>query len=141
MSADSIAVVDHRRGGAYLPKLEPVPRADIAKAYKEQVEALRPGVRRDAGLSPLTLEDIAGVCKCGYVKFRGIATPIPRALVTRYAGVVVRRKVDWIQCDACVNGYGFDSCGCGSGERYDRCKGGTEYCGAPNAIGAWGGSD
>jgi hypothetical protein len=133
--------VDHRRGSAYLPKLAPVPRADVAKEYREQVRGLDPAIRIEVGLAPITRADIVGVCDCGYVKLRRIPTPIPRALVSRYAGVVVPRKTDWVHCDACVNGYGFDMCGCGSGERFDKCRGGTEYCGAPMAIGNWSGEE
>jgi hypothetical protein len=130
---------DHRSGGAYLPKLSPVTKKEVRAEYLEQVAALRPEYRREYDLGPLSRDLIEGVCQCGYVKITGIPVPIPRRLLSREAGMVVPRKTDWYACDACANGWGFDQCGCGSGERWDRCHGGTDHCGAPNAIGAWGG--
>ncbi|MBQ1736106.1 MAG: hypothetical protein II038_14760 [Lachnospiraceae bacterium] len=37
-------------------------------------------------------------------------------------------------CDHCVNHYGLDLCACGSGEPYQTCDGGTEYCGTPMQV-------
>jgi len=129
---------DNRTGGAYLQEFEPITLSEAKKEYREQVEGLKPEVRKELGLNPITADDIEGVCECGYVKIKGIATPVHRRMLSKYSKIIVPRKADWSGCDACVNGYGFDMCGCGSGERFDRCKEGTDYCGAPMAIGAWG---
>lgn len=37
-------------------------------------------------------------------------------------------------CNHCVNHYGLDLCACGSGEPYETCDGGTEYCGKPMQV-------
>lgn len=34
-------------------------------------------------------------------------------------------------CNHCVNHYGLDLCGCGSGELFGHCDGGTNACKAP----------
>jgi hypothetical protein len=135
----SIQRVDNRMGGAYLPKFDPITPKEVKEEYSEQVQGLRPETRKELGLTPITRDDIDGVCECGYVRLKGMATPIPRKLLTKEAGISVPRKFDWRACDACVNGWGFDMCGCGSRERYDKCDGLTDHCGAPNAIGAWSG--
>lgn len=141
MSKRMVHRFDNRVGGAYLPNLEPMSLSEVRKEYREQVDGLKPEVMREVGLQPITKANIDGVCECGYVKIKGIPTPIHRRMLTKYASIVVPRKTDWSQCDACVNGYGFDMCGCGSGEKFDKCDGGTDHCGAPMAIGAWGGHD
>lgn len=34
-------------------------------------------------------------------------------------------------CDHCVNKWGIDLCGCGSGETPEKCDGGFNECGSP----------
>lgn len=34
-------------------------------------------------------------------------------------------------CDHCVNHYGLDLCGCGSGEEFGKCENGYEECAMP----------
>lgn len=37
-------------------------------------------------------------------------------------------------CNHCVNHYGLDLCGCGSGEAPEECEGGYSECGNPREI-------
>ena len=34
-------------------------------------------------------------------------------------------------CNYCMNGWGVDLCGCGSGEKFGKCKNGLEFCKSP----------
>lgn len=37
-------------------------------------------------------------------------------------------------CDHCVNHYGLDLCGCGSGEKFGHCHNGLEECKIPMQV-------
>ena len=45
------------------------------------------------------------------------------------------RKMDeeqeTIMCDHCINNYGLDLCGCGSGKEYGKCDNGYDSCHMP----------
>ena len=52
------------------------------------------------------------------------------------------RKIERYQesycCDHCVNHYGLDLCGCGSGEDFGKCNNGFQECELPmQVIGAY----
>jgi len=40
----------------------------------------------------------------------------------------VPEEAQWCNCNHCVNNYGIDLCGCGSGEPVGECDGDFEAC-------------
>lgn len=41
---------------------------------------------------------------------------------------------DYFNCNHCVNHWGLDLCGCGSGELFGECQEDTAYCGQPASL-------
>ena len=41
------------------------------------------------------------------------------------------RRNHYYNCNYCVNHWGLDLCGCGSGEKFGKCKENTNYCHNP----------
>lgn len=91
-----------------------------------------------------TLEDIKEIskCSCGalLVDFNdGRSYNMKPKTFRQYFGV---KRVPRAQnashpfgcCDYCVNGYGVEICACGSGEPYQKCKGGFDVCGKPMQV-------
>lgn len=78
-------------------------------------------------LSSLT----AGRCSCGAITVSGDGwsnSMRPAVFRKEFPGVVVDRSVTWANCNHCVNHYGIDLCGCGSGKKVGKCNGGFNDC-------------
>lgn len=86
-------------------------------------------------------------CACGAITFegdRGIGysvmpdngpkafnrIPIPAAFWEVLKGC----EDDYVNCNHCVNHWGLDLCGCGSGEFFGECQEDTAYCGQPASL-------
>ena len=48
--------------------------------------------------------------------------------------ITIERLQNSYCCDHCVNHYGLDLCGCGSGEEYFKCTNGFDVCGKPMQV-------
>ena len=45
------------------------------------------------------------------------------------------KRIQWCNCDHCVNHWGVDLCACGSGESFNKCHEGFEgFCGNPMQV-------
>jgi hypothetical protein len=91
-------------------------------------------------------------CACGavtVVTLEGDYSMRPAEYRRRF-GKAPPRTVRYSNCNHCVNHWGVDLCGCGSGERFGRCKEGLKECSRPaqdmeegvlgcSCKGSWGG--
>lgn len=77
------------------------------------------------------------VCVCGATTIfdeRGASysTKNTALLPARYKNL--RRLQDSYCCDYCVNHYGLELCGCGSGELFGECENGLPECAMPMQV-------
>ena len=76
-------------------------------------------------------------CHCGAVTVE-MQTPegkqsysMAEALFKEHFPEAEYSKQIFSNCDHCVNHYGIDLCGCGSGEHPNECENGLRECGTP----------
>jgi hypothetical protein len=72
-------------------------------------------------------------CECGAitVEINGASYSMPRKIfLDKFPGEKVPRKTMGC-CDYCVNKWGVDLCGCGSGKKFKKCKEGYAECRRP----------
>lgn len=70
-------------------------------------------------------------CQCGAVTVIGQDFDNSMTLKTfraEFPGVRLQRKNKYSNCNHCVNHWGIDLCGCGSGEPVGKCDGGYTEC-------------
>lgn len=92
----------------------------------------------------LTNEQLAkfedySVCQCGAITLYtedGTTYSVQRKHLKKYVpGIDLLRirklKQESYSCDWCVNHYGLDLCGCGSGEPFGKCDNGFKECDRP----------
>lgn len=79
-----------------------------------------------------------GTCECGAVTLNasdGKSYCVKRKNLKKFFPDLDLRKIkkvgSYCNCDHCVNHYGLDLCGCGSGEAPETCKNGLKECGNP----------
>lgn len=76
-------------------------------------------------------------CSCGAVTVEvdGSTYSVKRSRLKEFFPDLDLRKCrkysDVFCCDHCVNHYGLDLCGCGSGEPFGKCESGLPECGFP----------
>src|SRR5438876_1150498 len=70
-------------------------------------------------------------CKAITVSFdNGATNSMPRKLFTfHFKGTKINGT--FVHCDYCVNKYGIDLCGCGSGKKFGKCKENLSECRSP----------
>lgn len=82
------------------------------------------------------------MCSCGavtlytdlgiyYVQRKNLKKFFPGLDLRALKGV---RLQNTFCCDHCVNHYGLDLCGCGSGEPFGECENGMEECSMPMQV-------
>lgn len=83
---------------------------------------------------------IARVCSCGAITvigpdFSNAMRPatFKREFKKDHPKLRVQRKRPFVHCDHCVNHWGIDLCGCGSGEPVGKCRNGYAECKAGTA--------
>lgn len=79
---------------------------------------------------------IASKCECGAVTVsdNGFSNSMTaKTFAEEYPGMELEDNV-FGSCDHCVNHWGIDLCGCGSGEPVGKCDGGFEECRAGMAA-------
>ena len=82
-----------------------------------------------------------GVCSCGavtvYIEGENFSMPMDKFRELFDFNEEARAKYDppelinetpWDNCNYCVNHWGIDLCGCGSGEKVGKCNEGFEQC-------------
>ena len=77
-------------------------------------------------------------CQCGAITIiddDGSEYSCRQSNLRKFFPGIDLRKLDRYQetynCNHCVNHYGLDLCGCGSGEEYGHCENGLEECEVP----------
>jgi hypothetical protein len=74
-------------------------------------------------------------CSCGAVtiEIKGKSYSMLPATYREKFGVsrVPRVGTKYYSCNYCVNHWGLELCGCGSGKKYNKCKEGFKECGIP----------
>ena len=79
-------------------------------------------------------------CECGAITLvgeDGLTYSCARKNLKRFLPDIDLRRIHRAYsqktccCDHCVNNYGLDLCACGSGEPFEKCKGGYSVCGHP----------
>lgn len=83
--------------------------------------------------SPESSDLLAVKCQCGAVSVEderaGWSNSMKYATFKKeFPGVKLVRKQRYYSCNHCVNGYGIDICGCGSGEPVGKCRNGFREC-------------
>jgi hypothetical protein len=71
-------------------------------------------------------------CNCGAVTVQTnefVNSMQKKDFAIHFSGLKIDSKV--YNCDYCVNKWGIDLCACGSGEHFEKCKGGYSDCGTP----------
>jgi hypothetical protein len=78
---------------------------------------------------------VLGVCECGAVTVEGtdgdeFSNCMTReTLAKEFPDLEVSDDcLKWCNCNHCVNGWGLDLCGCGSGEPLGECEEGLPEC-------------
>lgn len=75
-------------------------------------------------------------CKCGAitVEIDGLDYSMPLDLFKKHFPDASIPKTTLYNCNYCVNNWGIDLCGCGSGEKFGQCDNGYEECEQPAQI-------
>lgn len=73
------------------------------------------------------------VCECGAitVTIEGCNYSMPASDFREHYGRPPADAMRVGSCDYCVNNWGTDLCGCGSGEKFGDCEEGHSECGRP----------
>ena len=81
------------------------------------------------------------ICDCGAITLYtddGQSYSCKRKNLKNFIPDIDLRKIKRLQksycCNHCVNHYGMDLCGCGSGEMFGKCDNGLEECEKPMQI-------
>lgn len=85
-----------------------------------------------------TVFDSYAKCTCGAITLYmedGTSYSCEQKKLREFFPSVDLRRIKRLQptfcCDHCVNHYGLDLCGCGSGEPFGECQNGLEACKIP----------
>lgn len=70
-------------------------------------------------------------CECGAISvtIAGKDYSMSDETFTKRYGIEIGAQ--WINCNHCINHWGIDLCGCGSGEQFNECGEGLDECGTP----------
>ena len=76
------------------------------------------------------METIATKCSCGAVTVTNdnFSNSMPGKLFSTFFPMLELEKNEFGSCDYCVNHWGIDLCGCGSGEKVGECDGNFNEC-------------
>jgi len=77
-------------------------------------------------------------CICGAVTIeldnRETFSMSKKTFKTKFPYLRMSTKEKWYNCNHCINCWGIDLCGCGSGEEFGKCKEGTDECDQPSQM-------
>jgi hypothetical protein len=80
-------------------------------------------------------------CSCGAISLytdNGDAYSCKQKNLRKFFPNIDLRKIERLPetycCDHCVNHYGLDLCGCGSGEEFGKCEEGYDECKQPMQV-------
>lgn len=77
------------------------------------------------------------VCACGAITVYGddgtdYSTKRPELLPKKYKQL--KKYQNTVACNYCVNNWGLELCGCGSGELFGECENGYPECAVPMQV-------
>jgi hypothetical protein len=70
-------------------------------------------------------------CECGAITVEGddFSNSMTEKIFRKeFPGLKAPKKADWCNCNHCVNHWGIDLCGCGSGKPVGKCEGDFQEC-------------
>ena len=76
------------------------------------------------------MDAIAKKCSCGAVTVSAdnVQWSMPQEIFEKEFPMLELEPDEYGNCDYCVNKWGVDLCGCGSGEKVGKCDGEFEEC-------------